>query len=312
VREKCVRSAEDVQNDVFTVFIVPGDIGSEIDRIESVLRNLVSNYDAVCYLPGKRKRCFLLSFQFAHQSDIVLMTGNHEAWRKGTSAGGSALLANDPNYKRPDNRMAVDSVVKLIEVVDCARALGVHVGPLRVQLAGPQAGESGASASADETVFRPPADGGHEQAEAPTASPAVLVMPLYGWYHSSWDTDPDITDAQFLAVERSIPFSRKWGDYAMCTWPAEIISQADFVSNPAGNTVLAEVFAKLNEPFLHPPPGVNKDSTASQDTPEGVFGSPLAAPADTVISYSHYLPRLELCPEKRFLTEPMLAKVIGR
>lgn len=53
VRERCLRSAEDVQNDVFTVFIVPGDIGSEIDRIESVLVNLVKNYDAVCYLPGK-------------------------------------------------------------------------------------------------------------------------------------------------------------------------------------------------------------------------------------------------------------------
>jgi hypothetical protein len=37
---------------VFTIFIVPGDIGSEVDRIEAVLRNLVNNYDAVCYLPG--------------------------------------------------------------------------------------------------------------------------------------------------------------------------------------------------------------------------------------------------------------------
>lgn len=53
VREKCVRSAEDEKNEVFTVFIVPGDIGSEIDRIQSVLQNLVNNYDAVCYLPGR-------------------------------------------------------------------------------------------------------------------------------------------------------------------------------------------------------------------------------------------------------------------
>lgn len=52
VRERCRRSAEDVANDVFTIFIVPGDVGSEVDRIEAVLRNLVNNYDAVCYLPG--------------------------------------------------------------------------------------------------------------------------------------------------------------------------------------------------------------------------------------------------------------------
>jgi hypothetical protein len=52
IRERCTRSEEDAANDVFTIFIVPGDIGSEVDRIEAVLRNLVNNYDAVCYLPG--------------------------------------------------------------------------------------------------------------------------------------------------------------------------------------------------------------------------------------------------------------------
>jgi hypothetical protein len=221
--------------------------------------------------------------------------------------------------------------VKLIEVVDCARALGVHVGPLRVQLASQEVAGRKSGAVVDGTIFSTPGegcDGNKDTAGAhaietdglpvPTqqveeaAPAAVLVMPLYGWYHSSWDTDPDITDPQFLAVERSIPFSRKWGDYAMCTWPAELISQADFVSNPADNTVLAEVFAKLNEPFLYPPPDVKDASLDHDDPPEGVFGSPLAAAADTVISFSHYLPRLELCPEKRFLTEPMLAKVIGR
>lgn len=53
IRERCLRSAEDEAVDAFTIFIVPGDIGSEVDRIEAVLRNLVANYDAVCYLPGE-------------------------------------------------------------------------------------------------------------------------------------------------------------------------------------------------------------------------------------------------------------------
>ena len=293
VREKCVRSAEDVVSDAFTVFIVPGDIGSEVDRIEAVLRNLVANYDAVCFLPG-RIQCIHTTFMLLVLTVLLYtsllntcVTGNHEAWRKGTAAaGGPAALASDPTHKRPDNRMATDSVAKLVEVVDRARACGVHVGPLRVQLA----------AAVEDA---PPS--------------AVLVMPLQGWYHSSWDTDPDITDADFLAVEAAVPFCRKWGDYAMCTWPEQLISQRDFVSNPASNTVLAEVFAKLNEPFLHPPPERNTpEFEAASEHPEKFFGSPLAQPSDTVISFSHYLPRLELCPEKRFLTEPMLAKVIGR
>ncbi|CAM9155197.1 unnamed protein product [Heterosigma akashiwo] len=32
---------------------------------------------------------------------------------------------------------------------------------------------------------------------------------------------------------------------------------------------------------------------------------------DYIISFSHFLPRIELCPEKRFLREPMITKVIG-
>lgn len=60
VRERCLRTTEDVHKDVFTVFIVPGDIGSEIDRIQSVLVNLVKNYDAVCYLPGALCRLLVL------------------------------------------------------------------------------------------------------------------------------------------------------------------------------------------------------------------------------------------------------------
>jgi len=49
--------------DAYTVIILPGDIGSEVDRIELVFNHLVNNYDAVCYVPG-----------------------NHEAWKRGILA----------------------------------------------------------------------------------------------------------------------------------------------------------------------------------------------------------------------------------
>jgi hypothetical protein len=41
------------------------------------------------------------------------------------------------------------------------------------------------------------------------------------------------------------------------------------------------------------------------------LGSPCCQSNDTIISYSHYLPRQELSPEKRFLIEPLLSQVIG-
>jgi len=136
---------------------------------------------------------------------------------------------------------------------------------------------------------------------------SVLVMPLHAWYHSSWDQEPEITHPLFLDVEKAIPFHRKWGDYSLCTWPSYLIEQGTFISNPVDNTVLAEAFAALNEPYLYPPVGLN----SATDDCSNIFGCPQSPDAQTVISFSHYLPRQELVPEKRFLSEPLLSKVIG-
>lgn len=56
VKENCIRLNSDI--DVFTVLLLPGDIGSEIDRLVPVWNFLVANYDAV-----------------------VFVIGNHEAWK---------------------------------------------------------------------------------------------------------------------------------------------------------------------------------------------------------------------------------------
>lgn len=95
------------------------------------------------------------------------------------------------------------------------------------------------------------------------------------------------------------------------------------------------MFAALNEPFLHPPPYKTASRSELPPVPppphsQSVYplpaspvdgdtsfamkymGSPLQdSPSDTILSYSHFLPRIELCPEKRFLLEPGLSKVVG-
>jgi len=38
----------------------------------------------------------------------------------------------------------------------------------------------------------------------------VFIMPIQSWYHSGWDKEPDLTNPDFLAVEKVMPFSRKW------------------------------------------------------------------------------------------------------
>lgn len=69
----------------------------------------------------------------------------------------------------------------------------------------------------------------------------------------------------------------------------------DFVSTTSKSTALADAFAAMNEPYL---------------TSDTLLADPAARGDGTVvISFSHFLPRQELCPEKRFLIEPNLTKV---
>ena len=304
VGENCLRNVED--SDVFTVIILPGDIGSEIDRLESVFRILTANYDAVVYVPG-----------------------NHEAWRRGIAAGGSATSPEN----RAENRMATDSITKLVEVMDKAKELGVHIGPIRIEIENTDRLSKSAAVSLQgesrrTTTIEMASPSVDSVSRKSKTNQGVVIFPLYSWYHSSWDTEPELLHPDVLDVEEAMPFTRKWGDYSMCSWPETLLSQSDFCSTRNDNTVLAEAFSAINEPFLNPrkailPGGTNKKS----DEQESIFPgdvnhqnpefnkpdsrSPIVKINDTVISFSHFLPRQELCPEKRFLLEPLLPKVIG-
>ena len=242
VKAKCTRRPTDAE--CFTILMVPGDVGSEMDRIESIFDVLLDNFDLVSFVPG-----------------------NHELWKRGTASGGSATAPEKLSY---EHRMAADSVEKMKEVLASAARKGVRTGPVRVS------------------------GGGH----------SVVVLPLYSWYHGSWDREPDITHQDFLDVEEVIPFHRKWGDFTMCSWPEALVMREEFASihrDGGASTALADAFGYLNERFLAPcSPGSSSR-----------HGSPLVQPGDTVLSFSHFLPRLELCPEKRFLLEPYLPRVSG-
>jgi predicted phosphodiesterase len=279
VKENCVRRDED--QGIFTVLILPGDVGSEIERLEQVFKTVVANYNAVVFVPG-----------------------NHEAWRRGIAIGGSATIPDE----RAEERMAIDSTVKLREVLQRAKLNGVFVGPLRIQ-----------------SLVSNNAQGAPSPVN-PASS--VVIFPLYSWYHSGWDAEPEISHPDYLGVEEALPFKRKWGDFSMCSWPDDLVSQEDFCSIDNDNTVLAKYFAAINEPFLSPmktKPAVistsepfseqhlrnRSDGAREAQNSNSESGSPLVLENDTIISFSHFLPRQELCPEKRFLLEPLLAKVVG-
>jgi len=217
--------------------------------------------------------------------------------------------------------------VKLEEVLAVATRLGVYVGPLRIIC-----GQSPDDEIQSTTIQLLPneAEDNKTTSTSTYSRTAVTIYPLYSWYHSGWDSEPAIDHPDSVAAENSVPFHRRWGDFFMCSWPTEIVSHEHFTNLHLDSRALANTFSLLNEPFLPPIPLLPVKEDAKEIETDishpNHYPSPHAkcdinhtiernsgdeAERDTVISFSHFVPRIELCPEKRFLMEPGLAAVIG-
>jgi len=156
---------------------------------------------------------------------------------------------NHDLWVRSEEAADLHSLHKLALVQEVCRELGVHTAP-RLVGGGGGAGGSG-----------------------------VWVVPVLSWYHTCFDTEPDLGD--------SPPVHQVMADFRCCRWPAPL--------DPL-TTSLAAHFDSLNEPVW---------------AGAGFSAREARARGEAVISYSHFLPRLELCPEKRFLRYANLPKAVG-
>ena len=88
------------------------------------------------------------------------------------------------------------------------------------------------------------------------------------------------------------------------------------------NTFLSQWFSQINEPFIEslsrssslPLPPSPPSTSPSSNSPSPLSLLPPVIEdcnCHDIISFSHFLPRQELLPEKRFLLEPNLSKVTG-
>jgi len=110
----------------------------------------------------------------------------------------------------------------------------------------------------------------------------IQIVPLHSWYHSSFDSEADVSDADLLPVEQTMM------DFHLCKW-------SDGLTPFDGSDSIARFMDGLNENSF-------RKNTPSSDA-NSVCGP--------VISFSHFLPRVELLPEKRALFYPHLAKAVG-
>ncbi|CAL5184940.1 unnamed protein product [Lathyrus oleraceus] len=106
---------------------------------------------------------------------------------------------------------------------------------------------------------------------------ALGIIPLFSWYHESFDKEEDITGYRIPSLEMACK------DFYACNWP-------NGLSN--GDTSLSLYFDALND----------KQTESIKE---------IQKTCDHIITFSHFVPRQELCPEKRMLFYPKLPKVIG-
>ena len=112
-------------------------------------------------------------------------------------------------------------------------------------------------------------------------SGALWIVPMLAWHHRSWDPEPDVADYEIPPPELLCR------DYRACKWPPGLDPRDDSVAR------------YLDAENDRAPEGASADTSAMQAS-----GLP-------ILSFSHFLPRIELIPEKRYLYYPNLPKMVG-
>ncbi|TVU32164.1 hypothetical protein EJB05_23884, partial [Eragrostis curvula] len=103
------------------------------------------------------------------------------------------------------------------------------------------------------------------------------IVPLFSWYHKSFDKEKDVNSVRVPSLDMACK------DFHACKWPEDLGNDDED---------LALYFDKLND--------------KNHDAIEEVKNN-----SKQILTFSHFVPRQELCPEKRMLYYPYLPKVIG-
>lgn len=121
----------------------------------------------------------------------------------------------------------------------------------------------------------------------------VWIVPVLGWYHDTWDKEGPLRAPPGEKLTRQPPDGKNIAtDSHLCKWGGFENSTDD----------LAQLLDEQNEEWgIWPlPPELTKE-----------LRIPKAERKTKIISFSHFLPRQELMPEKRFLFQPNLIKIVG-
>jgi len=139
---------------------------------------------------------------------------------------------------------------------------------------------------------------------APALAAGAIVVPILSWHHPSWDTEPDISGWRGIP-----PVERCLMDYHMTRWPPGVRQE---------DGSAAAAVDELNDRPRAGGGGGGGDGGGGGGGGDGGGGLLGAVeelrrlhPSAPVVTASHFVPRVELSLEKRYLFLPTLAKAIG-
>lgn len=184
----------------------------------------------------------------------------------------------DATEEKTEEKTFRDSLAKLEAVLSLCETCGVRTKPFLLL---PSDGDDGDDIDdGDDNIER-------DETETETETGGVWIVPVLAWHHASFDYEPDIPPS----VKVVPPPEKVMSDFRLCAWPSPL--------DPADASV-AQSLDAMNDTrqewgaFLHK---LQHGTPAERRSP--------------ILSFSHFLPRLELCPEKRMLFYPNLPKAVG-
>ena len=289
-------SSEDDDDDdggAQTMIVVAGDVSHDLEILRWTFRTLKAKYAEVAYTPGNH--------------ELWIDVGNEKGEKRGDGDGAVGDVDCDYGEDEEDVGPHETSIDKLERVMQMCLDEDVRIGPIKVggggggragnsvQSIDDIVGEGGTAASAATiTPASAAATGIHgtsssrEGDDGPGVS--LLVVPLLSWHHRSFDDEPPIE------CWGGIPSARRASaDYRRTRWPHPLSLSDDSAANFVDS--LNDVVLDLDD--------LDDHCVSNVDDCRGGNAH------NVMMTFSHFLPRIELIPEKRYLSLPTLHSCVG-
>ena len=141
----------------------------------------------------------------------------------------------------------------------------------------------------------------------------VFIAPVHSWYEREFDTEEEVEAPEGVSIPG---VERVMTDYRLCKWPKLDAWKKEITTTATTSGKLTEeeerLMIKSDDYYISKKIDALNDADGKFERfLENVKRAKEEGKDVTVITFSHFLPRVELIPEKRFLLYPKLTQAVG-